>query len=166
MKKKKKQSPLEQQVNLLLGKYIETGVALIRAKMLEVNSPGYRKEKQRILDAEAKAAGESRKFATIGRLECLKVMSEEELHSVLLTMLPVANIDAAATQDRCKYMIGTLSTSLIIRSNKIMVRVGGGFASLEEHVKQVGPFECIKIYKKQKELDASNESKGKSVSNH
>ena len=28
-----------------------------------------------------------------------------------------------------------------------MVRVGGGFATLEEHIKQIGPFECIKIYK-------------------
>ena len=34
-----------------------------------------RREKQRILDEEAKAAGESRKMATIGRLECLKVMN-------------------------------------------------------------------------------------------
>ena len=53
-------------------------------------------------------------------------------------------------------MIGTLSNSLVIRSNKILVRVGGGFASLEEHAKQVGPFECIKIYKKIKELEVSN----------
>ena len=28
-----------------------------------------------------------------------------------------------------------------------MIRVGGGFATLEEHIRQVGPFECIKIYK-------------------
>ena len=134
--------------------------------MLEVNSPAYRREKQRMLDEEAKAAGESRKIATIGRLECLKVMSEEELHSVLMTLLPVANIDASATQDRCKYMIGTLSNSLIIRSNKILVRVGGGFASLEEHAKQIGPFECIKIYKKVKELEASNQAKGLNISQH
>ena len=28
-----------------------------------------------------------------------------------------------------------------------MVRVGGGFATVDDHIKQVGPFECIKIYK-------------------
>ena len=28
-----------------------------------------------------------------------------------------------------------------------MLRVGGGYATLEEHLRQVGPFECIKIYK-------------------
>ena len=94
MKAKRKLTPLEQQVNNILSKYYEVGVALIRAKMLEVNSPAYRREKQRQLDEEAKAAGESRKIATIGRLECLKVMSEEELHAVLMTLLPVANIDA------------------------------------------------------------------------
>ena len=140
-------------MNSILSKYYEVGIALIRSKMLEVNSPAYRREKQRQLDEEAKAAGESRKIATIGRLECLKVMSEDELHAVLMTLLPVANIEPAAAQDRSKYMIGTQSNSLVIRSNKILVRVGGGFASLEEHARQVGPFECIKIYKKVKELE-------------
>ena len=143
-------------MNSILSKYYEVGIALIRSKMLEVNSPAYRREKQRVLDEEAKAAGESRKIATIGRLECLKVMSEDELHAVLMTLLPVANIEPAAAQDRSKYMIGTQSNSLVIRSNKILVRVGGGFASLEEHARQVGPFECIKIYKKVKELESNN----------
>ena len=143
-------------MNSILSKYYEVGITLIRSKMLEVNSPAYRREKQRVLDEEAKAAGESRKIATIGRLECLKVMSEDELHAVLMTLLPVANIEPAAAQDRSKYMIGTQSNSLVIRSNKILVRVGGGFASLEEHARQVGPFECIKIYKKVKELESNN----------
>mgnify|MGYP000267071532 CR=1 FL=1 len=35
----------------------------------------------------------------------------------------------------------------MIKSNSIMIRVGGGFATLEDHIRQVGPFECIKIYK-------------------
>ena len=93
-------------------------------------------------------------------------MNQEELSAVLMTLLPVANIDAASKQDSCKYMIGTLSNALIVRSNKILVRVGGGFASLEEHAKQVGPFECIKIWKKINELKTSNVSKGKEASNH
>ena len=44
-------------------------------------------------------------------------------------------------------MIGTQVGVLMIKSNSIMIRVGGGFATLEEHIRQVGPFECIKIYK-------------------
>merc|ERR1719458_1910094 len=35
-----------------------------------------------------------------------------------------------------------------MRSNKVMIRVGGGFATLEEYIRQNGPFECIKIYKR------------------
>ena len=35
----------------------------------------------------------------------------------------------------------------MIKTNQIMIRVGGGFATLEDHIRQVGPFECIKIYK-------------------
>ena len=44
-------------------------------------------------------------------------------------------------------MIGTQKIMLMIKVNKIMVRVGGGFATLADHIHQVGPFECIKIYK-------------------
>ena len=35
-----------------------------------------------------------------------------------------------------------------------MVRVGGGYMTLQEHIRQVGPFECIKIYKHMKEEEA------------
>ena len=38
-----------------------------------------------------------------------------------------------------------------------MIRVGGGFATLEEHIRQVGPFECIKIYKTMKGNKERNE---------
>ena len=36
---------------------------------------------------------------------------------------------------------------MMIKANKIMVRVGGGYATIEDHIRQVGPFECIKVYK-------------------
>jgi len=35
----------------------------------------------------------------------------------------------------------------MIKANQIMLRVGGGYATFEDYIKQVGPFECIKIYK-------------------
>ena len=44
-------------------------------------------------------------------------------------------------------MIGTLSNVLMIKANQIMLRVGGGYATFEQYIHQVGPFECIKIYK-------------------
>ena len=77
--------------------------------------------------------------------DCLKTMSVEELYSVMLAFLPVIKIDENPTPQRCRYMIGTLSGSLLIRANKMMLRVGGGFMSLEEHIIRIGPFECIKI---------------------
>ena len=54
-------------------------------------------------------------------------------------------------------MIGTQKIMLMIKVNKIMVRVGGGFATLADHIHQVGPFECIKIYKLMKGNPAKNE---------
>ena len=84
-----------------------------------------------------KAAGQRRKTVWINKLDCLQLMTEDELSKVLLTMLPVNKIDPNPTEDRCKYQIGTQAFSLIIRANKIMVRVGGGFATLEEHIKQI-----------------------------
>ena len=77
--------------------------------------------------------------------DCLKTMTAEELYSVMLAFLPVIKIDVNPTPERCQYMIGTLSVSLLVRANKMMLRVGGGFMSLEEHIIRIGPFECIKI---------------------
>ena len=86
-------------------------------------------------------------------------MSVEELDSVLLAMLPVIKLEekAAASADKCKYMIGTQIGILMIKTNKIMIRVGGGFATIEEYIRQVGPFECIKLYKLMKGNPDKNE---------
>lgn len=51
---------------------------------------------------------------------------------------------------------------LLIKSNTIMIRVGGGFATLDAHIKQVGPFECIKIYKTMKNGDEKTGEPGMS----
>ena len=74
-------------------------------------------------------------------------MTEHELQQVLLGILPVVKIEERPAQDKCKYMIGTISHVLMIKTNKIMLRVGGGFTTLVEYIHQNGPFECIKIYK-------------------
>jgi len=75
-------------------------------------------------------------------------MTEVELTVTLLALLPVIKLEERPPPDKCKVMIGTLSGILMIRTNQIMIRVGGGFTTLEEHIRQVGPFECIKIFKK------------------
>lgn len=74
-------------------------------------------------------------------------MTEGELQCTLLALLPVLSLEEKPSPDKCKYLIGTQAGVLMIKTNQIMIRVGGGFATLEDHIKQVGPFECIKIYK-------------------
>ena len=85
-------------------------------------------------------------------------MNEVELQVVLIALLPIIKMEEKPAPDKCKYMIGTQSGILMIRSNQIMIRVGGGFATLEEHIRQVGPFECIKIYKLMKGNPDKNEA--------
>ncbi len=74
-------------------------------------------------------------------------MSESELQTTLVAILPVLSLEETPTADKCKYLIGTQSGVLMIKTTNVMIRVGGGFASLEDYIKQVGPFECIKLYK-------------------
>ena len=66
---------------------------------------------------------------------------------MLIALLPIIKLEERPQPDKCKYMIGTQAGILMIKTNQIMIRVGGGFATLEDHIRQVGPFECIKIYK-------------------
>ena len=44
-------------------------------------------------------------------------------------------------------MVGTQANVMVIKANQIMLRVGGGYATFEDYLRQIGPFECIKIYK-------------------
>ncbi len=44
----------------------------------------------------------------------------------------------------------------MIKSNGIMIRVGGGYETLENHINHIGHFECIKIYKLMKTGDPAN----------
>ena len=67
----------------------------------------------------------------------------------LLALLPLICLEENVNKnaDKCKYLIGSQPGVLMLKSNQIMVRVGGGYATLQEHIRQVGPFECVKIYK-------------------
>ena len=62
-------------------------------------------------------------------------MNESEINSVLIALLPVVKLEEKPSADKCKYMIGTQVAVLMIKTNKIMVRVGGGFATIEEHIR-------------------------------
>ena len=62
--------------------------------------------------------------------DCLNIMTENELHTIMLTYIPLVHIDDNPTKEKCKFMVGTLKENLLLKANKIMVRVGGGYMTL------------------------------------
>ena len=98
--------------------------------MAIINTEEFRLQKQQTLDRIAEENNKKPKIATIGLKDCLGIMSENELHTIMLTYLPLVNIDDNPTKERCKYMVGTLNNTLLVKANKIMVRVGGGYMNL------------------------------------
>lgn len=68
-------------------------------------------------------------------------MNEEEINMLLTSLLPVLKLEAG------KYMIGTEKKPIQIKNDSLLIRVGGGYATLEEYLHQNGPFECIKLAK-------------------
>merc|ERR1712110_258701 len=75
----------------------------------------------------------------------LDYMKEDEVNMLLTSMLPVIKLEAG------KYMIGAEKKPIQIKNDSLLIRVGGGYATLEEYLHQNGPFECIKIVKVMKE---------------
>ena len=70
----------------------------------------------------------------------LDYMTEQDIAKVLISHLPFIKLEEG------KYMIGTEKRTIMVRSDRLMIRVGGGFATLEEYLHQNAPFECIKIH--------------------
>lgn len=127
-------------------------------KIVLVNSPEYLIEKQKLLDQDCDEKGIPRVTARIGEFEFLEIMTESELVVTVMALMPFVQIEEQAKDDKCKYMVGTVAHTLLLKSNAVMIRVGGGFATLEDHIKQVGPFECIKIYKLMKGNEQKKEA--------
>ena len=67
-------------------------------------------------------------------------MSSFQLESLLTGFLPVIKLDSA------KYLIGTDVKNILIKSDAILVRVGGGFITLSEHINKISFMECIRIH--------------------
>ena len=90
------------------------------------------------------------KCKELGELEedaYLDHLTTKQLALLLLAHLPFIKLKPE------QYMIGTEKKTVQIRSNTLMIRVGGGYATLEEYLHQNAAFECIKIamvMKKQK----------------
>ena len=76
-------------------------------------------------------------------------MDPEEVGAFLVEHLPIIKIGEA------DYMIGTEKRRIILRASNILIRVGGGYVTLEEYITRNAPFECIKIYMLMKEKKIS-----------
>ena len=87
------------------------------------------------MDQYALQSGTPRQKAKIGEYEFLRIMNETELQATLLALLPIIKVEEGNPKDKCKYMIGTQTGQLLIRAKQIMIRVGGGYATLPDHIK-------------------------------
>ena len=71
----------------------------------------------------------------------LQEMDTSEINQLLTALVPVLKLEGG------KYLLGTQKHIVQIKSNCLMIRVGGGFATMTEYLHQNGPFECIKLTK-------------------
>ena len=84
------------------------------------------------------------------KLAFIDKLNSEEVNKLLVALLPVLQLETGG-----KYMIGTAKHTVQIKSDRLFIRVGGGFATLEDYLKQNGPFECIKIAKVMRDKNCS-----------
>ena len=82
---------------------------------------------------------------TIDDYEYLYVMDEMDLQLILVSMMPI--IKMREENERHYYMLGTEVKEIQIKTDRLFIRVGGGYSTLQEYLEQNGAFECIKIYK-------------------
>ena len=68
-------------------------------------------------------------------------MSVRDLGALLCCLLPIAKLG------ELRYMIGTESKKIIVKSDKVLIRTGGGFMPLEEHINKYALSECLIIWR-------------------
>ena len=68
-------------------------------------------------------------------------MTAKELGQLLCCLLPLAKIE-----DK-RYMIGAEAKKIVVTSDKVMIRTGGGFCTLEEHIEKYALSECLVIWR-------------------
>ena len=59
----------------------------------------------------------------------------------MLSVLPIIKLGT----DSGSYLIGTESKQIIQKHDEFVLRIGGGFITLSEHIKKVAKFECLQI---------------------
>ena len=96
-------------------------------------------------------------------------MTEQELGVLLITFLPFIKIeDNSELFEMPNYMIGTQKKTLIYQENNIWVIEAGGQIkmTLEEHLRQDGPSECLKIHDQMMKELSERKQAGKILDKH
>jgi len=76
-------------------------------------------------------------------------MDSKQVGAALVEHMPFIKLD----ED--EYLIGTEKKKIIVKANNLLIRVGGGYITLEEYITRNAPFECIKIHMHMKEHKVS-----------
>ena len=70
----------------------------------------------------------------------MEKMDTQQVGAALVEHMPLVKLADG------EYLIGTEKKKIIVKSNNLLIRVGGGFITLEEYITRNAPFECIKIH--------------------
>jgi hypothetical protein len=66
-------------------------------------------------------------------------MKVPQLEALMVGLIPIVKLETG------KYLIGCEVKSMQIKNDSLLVRVGGGYCSLEEHISKCARYECLKI---------------------
>jgi len=69
----------------------------------------------------------------------LKKLTMKQLEESCVGLIPIIRLDAG------KYLVGSEQKSIQIKAESLLVRVGGGYITLQEHIEKVACYECLKI---------------------
>lgn len=69
---------------------------------------------------------------TIDKFEFLYVMNEMELQLTLVSMMPI--IKMREENGRYYYMLGTEVKEIQVKTDRLFIRVGGGYVTLQEYI--------------------------------
>lgn len=76
-------------------------------------------------------------------------MDSKQVGAALVEHMPIIKLEEG------EYLIGTEKKKIIVKANNLLIRVGGGYITLEEYITRNAPFECIKIHMHMKEHKVS-----------
>ena len=77
-------------------------------------------------------------------------LSLQVLCQLLATFMPIAKL---AKED--SYLIGTEAKQMIVRGDKCMVRVGGGYADIKDYYNKYAIKQCVSLYQRIKSSNST-----------